>query len=246
SRSSFPFPCFSATLFILLLSLPFSLVPYYLLPSLTDDNTAAPISSSPSGVFARLPADDGWVNLARVLMAAVVLGTSNMWLLRGRDCLLSVAIDFQGEWIGIGLWAVVLSITCLGGWVAEKIEILGLIAVLAVGWFLPCPSRSPSSPPSRLTDTLAALFFIITFHLRSPLAIVFPSAAAPPPPTNGHNRTNSLQDPSTDVLLARKERQLQKRRLGRRLWQDLIVYVGILPVGSVTILWSLGRLIGVW
>jgi hypothetical protein len=61
-----------------------------------------------------------------------------------------------------------------------------------------------------------------------------------------HTRNNSLNDPSVDQLLVRKERQLQKRRLGRRLWQDLIVYIGILPVGCVTIAWSLGNLVGIW
>lgn len=49
-----------------------------------------------------------------------------------------------------------------------------------------------------------------------------------------------------DVLLARKERQLQKRRLERRLWQDLIVYIGILPVGSMGLLWTFGALVGLW
>jgi hypothetical protein len=55
-----------------------------------------------------------------------------------------------------------------------------------------------------------------------------------------------MTDPTQDILLARKERQLQKRRLGRRLWQDLIVYIGILPVGCITIAWSLGKLLGLW
>lgn len=55
-----------------------------------------------------------------------------------------------------------------------------------------------------------------------------------------------MSDPSLDAVLARKERQLQKRRLGRRLWQDLIVYVGILPVGCLTIFWTLGRFVGLW
>ena len=106
--------------------------------------------------------------------------------------------------------------------------------------------------------TLAAVFFIITFHVRSPLAIIFPSHAPPPASadeesllprsrsSNGHIRTTSLTDPSADILLARKERQLQKRRLGRRLWQDLIVYVGILPIGCVSLAWTVVSFLGVW
>jgi len=113
--------------------------------------------------------------------------------------------------------------------------------------------------PRYLAEIFVALFFIVTFHVRSPLAIVFPSTAskddvdgeqAPPAPARtlrvSQNPADSLTDPSTDVLLARKERQLQKRRLGRRLWQDLIVYVGILPVGCVTLAWTLGALVGIW
>lgn len=53
-----------------------------------------------------------------------------------------------------------------------------------------------------------------------------------------------MRDPSIDVLLARKERQLQKRRTGRRMWQDLIVFLGILPMGIFTVFWCLGVAIG--
>jgi hypothetical protein len=103
-------------------------------------------------------------------------------------------------------------------------------------------------------ELTSAVFFIITFHVRSPLSIVFPTRN-PPSVVEGsvnghasrsHNRSDSLADPSADILLARKERQLQKRRLGRRLWQDLIVYIGILPVGCVCVAWSLGSLLGIW
>jgi hypothetical protein len=242
SRSSFPIPCLSTSTFILVLSLPLALVPYYLLP------LDASLPSSPSGIFGYLPGDDGWVNLARVFMCAVVLGTSNMWILRGRDTVISaLGVEREGRqkaarWVGLGLWVIVVFVACLGGWIAEKVELLGVMAALAIGWFLPCKSRTGS----HLT---LALFFIITFHVRSPLAIVLatkPTEPAPSRRTLGHGRSDSLTDPSTDALLARKEQQLQKRRTGRRLWQDLIVYVGIMPVGSLSIVWTFGKLIGVW
>ncbi|WVW81640.1 hypothetical protein I302_103635 [Kwoniella bestiolae CBS 10118] len=250
--TSFPVPCLLASSLILILCLPLALVPYYLLPPL--DQSTTPISSptTPSGVFARLPADDGWVNFSRVLMCIVVLGSTNMWILRGRDTILSSMGVDQGErlkagkWVGIAIWGVVVLVASISGWVAEKIELLGVLSVLAVGWFLP------------------SLFFIITFHVRSPLSIIFPSRNAPNPnePQNqessrrvpstmngyghGHNRTNSLNDPSTDILLARKEKQLQKRRLGRRLWQDLLVYIGILPTGVICLIWTFGSFLGIW
>lgn len=234
TRQRFFIPCFATTLFLVVVGLPFALVPYYLLP---------PAATG----LAQLPPDDGWTNAARVLMATLVLGSTTSWLLRGRDCVL-VALDVDrgerikaGRWVGLGMWVVVVALACIGGIVADKVELLGVMATLAVGWLLP------------------SLFFIITFHVRSPLAIIFPRDG-PPPPTedeplarslrpalsNGHVRTASLDDPATDVLLARKERQLQKRRLGRRLWQDMVVYLGILPVGCVTLVWSVGSFLSIW
>ncbi|BEI79948.1 hypothetical protein CcaverHIS002_0104770 [Cutaneotrichosporon cavernicola] len=200
-------------------------------------------SLSPRRGSPNSPDDDGWTNAARVLMAALVLGSTTSWLLRGRDCILT-ALDVDrgesikaGRWVGLGMWVAVVAIAALGGIVADKVELLGVMATLAVGWLLP------------------SLFFIITFHVRSPLSIIFPRDAPPPPPeepitvagpSNIHVRTASLDDPATDVLLARKEHQLQKRRLGRRLWQDMVVYVGILPVGCVTLVWSVGSFLGLW
>ncbi|WOO82472.1 uncharacterized protein LOC62_04G005960 [Vanrija pseudolonga] len=241
-RQKFIVPVLATTVILVVLALPLALVPYYLLP-------AAPT------VFQQLPDDDGWVNFARALMCAIVLGSVNLWLLRGRDTVLSaLEVDRAerykaGRWVGLGLWVLVVVFACIGGVVADKIQISGVMATLAVGWLLP------------------SVFFIITFHVRSPLAIIFPNRAAaqaaaaaaaatpaasenPSPargaPRAGHTRTDSLQDPASDVLLARKERQLQKRRLGRRLWQDMVVYVGILPVGCVTIAWSVGSFLGIW
>ncbi|KIR56296.1 hypothetical protein I315_01361 [Cryptococcus gattii Ru294] len=252
-RSSFFMPCLISGAIILILSLPLALVPYYLLPM---DTTGAAgkgkegaISNTTvsSGVFAHLPADDGWVNLARLLMITLTLGSMNMWILRGRDVILkAMNVDSGdhykiGRWVGVGWWVVAVGIACIGGWLADKVELIGVLGVLAVGWFLP------------------SLFFIITFHVRSPLSIIFPSRQPPPNPDalpnlsaphnlsrRGHSREDSINDPSTDILLARKERQLQKRRLGRRLWQDLIVYVGIMPVGCITLAWTAGRLVGLW
>jgi len=47
-----------------------------------------------------------------------------------------------------------------------------------------------------------------------------------------------------DALLAKKERQLQKRRTGRRIWQDGVIFFGVLPTGLVVTAWSFGRLFG--
>ncbi|WVO17885.1 hypothetical protein L204_105583 [Cryptococcus depauperatus] len=250
-RASFFMPCLLAGAIILILSLPLSLVPYYLLPLSGDSTSTAVPSPNPSissGVFAYLPANDGWVNVARLSQVTLTLGSVNMWILRGRDAILrAMGVEGDerikaGQWVGIGWWITCVGLACLGGWVVDKIELIGVLSVLAVGWFLP------------------SLFFIITFHVRSPISIIFPSnqpsntSSLPYSATShslarhgqGHLRENSLEDPSADVLLAKKERQLQKRRLGRRLWQDMVVYVGILPVGCVTLVWTSGRLVGLW
>lgn len=238
-RSSFPVPCLASSTILLALSLPFALVPYYLLPGLAD------VTPSPAGVFARLPSHDAWVNVARVLMCALTLATCSVWIMRGRDTILSAMGEDSpraGRWVGFALWVVVVIFGCIGGTVADTLRLLGVLATLAVSWFLPCKFTN-------LTQLTPALFFIITFHVRSPLAIVFPSKH---PPTEAevnrstHSRANSTNDPSMDILLARKERQLQKRRTGRRLWQDLIVYVGILPVGGLGMLWTFGNLVRLW
>lgn len=98
----------------------------------------------PSGVFAHLPADDSWVNLARLLMITLTLGSTNMWILRGRDVILkAMNVDSGdhykiGRWVGVGWWVVAVGIACIGGWLADKIELIGVLGVLTVGWFLPC------------------------------------------------------------------------------------------------------------
>ena len=128
---------------MLALSLPFALVPYNLIAPLLDTTpTATPTISS--GVFGQLPVDDGWVNVARIFQCILGLGTSNMWMLRGRDSILGgLGVERGdrlrvGRWVGLTIWVLVVSLACLGGWVAEKVETLGVIATLAVAWLLPC------------------------------------------------------------------------------------------------------------
>lgn len=130
-RQQFAVPILAAGVLILVLALPFALVPYYLLPP-------APTA------FDQLPRDDGWTNFARVLMCLLVLASISSWLVRGRDSVL-VALDVDGgdryragKFVGAGIWVVVVAFAALGGVVADKIELLGVIATLAIGWFLPC------------------------------------------------------------------------------------------------------------
>ncbi|CAD6569948.1 MAG: hypothetical protein CYPHOPRED_003667 [Cyphobasidiales sp. Tagirdzhanova-0007] len=73
---------------------------------------------------------------------------------------------------------------------------------------------------------LPAICFIILFHIRSPRSIFISDASSP-----------QIQ---TDTLLLQKERQLQRRLMGNRLWMDLACFGLLLPVGIV------GFARGVW
>ena len=189
-----------------------------------------------------------------------------MWILRCRDTVLSALGVESGErikagrWVGLGLWVIITALACIGGWVGEKIEMIGIIATLGIAWFLPCESLH-SSPlhfvPLFSIPLLAAGYSTLMSFAPQRFSSSSPSTSAHPSPSSSqttknrlplhsnpnlrlrplprpgvhrsHSRANSLNDPMTDILLARKERQLQKRRVGRRLWQDLLVYIGILP-----------------
>ncbi|GAA6021390.1 hypothetical protein JCM10207_002034 [Rhodosporidiobolus poonsookiae] len=75
-----------------------------------------------------------------------------------------------------------------------------------------------------------ALAYLVLFHLRAPRSIF----------------TSSPSSPlfSTDALLARKERQLQRRLSGRRLWTDAGVFGLLLPAGLTLVgrgAWALVR-----
>ncbi|KAK4704077.1 hypothetical protein P7C70_g2139, partial [Phenoliferia sp. Uapishka_3] len=67
-----------------------------------------------------------------------------------------------------------------------------------------------------------SIFFIALFHLRRPRSIF-------------------ISDPSSpmfasDTLLMRKEREVQRRLSGRRIWMDVLVFGGLLPFGTVVVL----------
>jgi hypothetical protein len=145
-RTSFPFPALATSLIVLCLSLPAALVPYYLMSPPTGMDEGVIAAPRKSGVLARFPDQDLSINVARLFMAAMVLGSCNMWILRGRDTILrSIGVDRgemikAGRWVGLGYWAIIVALVCFGGWVSEKLEVLGVIATIAISWLLPCKS----------------------------------------------------------------------------------------------------------
>ncbi|KAI0300312.1 hypothetical protein BC826DRAFT_905657 [Russula brevipes] len=83
------------------------------------------------------------------------------------------------------------------------------------------------------TYVLPALLHIIVHYFKRPLSIVIPTSVAR---TGGEG----------DELLQRKERSLQRRRLGRRLIWDAISWVAVLLLGFGGSAWALGRVLGKW
>ncbi|PWZ00363.1 hypothetical protein BCV70DRAFT_94292 [Testicularia cyperi] len=50
-------------------------------------------------------------------------------------------------------------------------------------------------------------------------------------PSHLSEQTSEERDEATTILLARKERQLQRRTRGKRIWQDIVVFAAVLPFG---------------
>ncbi len=94
-----------------------------------------------------------------------------------------------------------------------------------------------------LSTYVVPAFIHITIHnFRRPLTIVVPPTAnTTPRPTEP-----STSDSHHDELLQRKERTLQRRRLGRRLVWDVAVWVLLVPVGGGGLVWAVQRMLGNW
>ncbi|KAI9058133.1 hypothetical protein FKP32DRAFT_1597205 [Trametes sanguinea] len=91
------------------------------------------------------------------------------------------------------------------------------------------------------TYVVPALLHITIHNFRRPLSIVIPPAT--PNPSAPRLEPS---DSRHDELLQRKERTLQRRRLGRRLIWDIGVWVLLIPVGAGGTGWAVGRMSGKW
>ena len=90
------------------------------------------------------------------------------------------------------------------------------------------------------TYMVPALLHIVIHNFRRPLSIVIP------PTTPNTSGPLTPSDSRNDELLQRKERTLQRRRLGRRLVWDIGVWVMLVPVGGGGLVWAVGRMAGKW
>ncbi|KAI0251978.1 hypothetical protein BJV78DRAFT_1281983 [Lactifluus subvellereus] len=84
------------------------------------------------------------------------------------------------------------------------------------------------------TYVLPAILHITVHYFKRPLSIVLPTPVV---------RT---EDGVGDELLQRKERSLQRRRLGRRVVWDAVAWISVFPLGVGGSAWAVGRVLGKW
>ncbi|KAH0832090.1 hypothetical protein J3R83DRAFT_12999 [Lanmaoa asiatica] len=93
---------------------------------------------------------------------------------------------------------------------------------------------------------LPALAHITIHYFRRPLSIVVPQAPSSTPSTPRHSNYERSPSPSRDPLLQRKERLLQRSRLGKRLSWDLVIWIILMPTCGCAFVWAAGRLARQW
>lgn len=100
-------------------------------------------------------------------------------------------------------------------------------------------------PNLTIADQLDTAFIHIILHnFRRPLSIIIPPSTPVTSSSSAH--TVDASDSRHDELLQRKERTLQRRRLGRRIVWDIGAWVLLVPVGGGGLVWAGGRLAGRW
>jgi hypothetical protein len=126
---------------------------------------------------------------------------------------------------------------------ATFLDDLTILLALCGSYFLPgtCACRVLSrSGYSYISSTAWA--HITIHYFRRPISIVIPHTVP--------NTPQTIHPPSSphgpDALLQRKERLLQRRRLGRRVLWDVGVWLLLMPISVFGMVWAGGRLVGQW
>src|SRR5258708_35836182 len=123
-------------------------------------------------------------------------------------------------------------------------RIVALIPQMTHNSFFPPlfhPLFSPKCPRPSIWH-----FFNHTFT--PPLSILMTDEAADADDAEGQHQGDVMQDGanSADSLLQRKERSLQRRRLGKRILLDMGVWIILLPFGAIITVCATGRVLGYW
>ncbi|ORY59013.1 hypothetical protein BCR35DRAFT_309333 [Leucosporidium creatinivorum] len=238
-RNQWPLACAMGVFGATIIQLGWGLVGYLGLP---NGGREGNLLASPS-----LPRGDGWLILVRCLILLAVVAQiegnlSSAYVRMGKAIELVVGKSSGGEgearerrrssyvrvaggqdaegakqgwdwrsgFARVAVWSIVVALSVLVCSWGESGE--GLVSVAEVG----------GAVLSSLTGFLVpSLFFIALFHLRRPRSIFISDP--------------SLPAFASDTLLLRKEREVQRRLSGRRIWQDVLVFGGLLPFGTVTL-----------
>ncbi|KAG8214633.1 hypothetical protein J3R82DRAFT_9711 [Butyriboletus roseoflavus] len=96
------------------------------------------------------------------------------------------------------------------------------------------------------TFLLPALAHITIHYFRRPLSIVVPQAPSSAPSTPRLSNSELSPSPSRDPLLQRKERLLQRSRIGKRLLWDFVIWIILIPICGCAFVWAAGRLARQW
>lgn len=232
------------------------------------------------------PNDDRWVAVGRAAAAWMAVTGVPLVFLPTRSVLARLLKPWGVEGGGLegigrrgrefyavtaGLWVVCVGLGAIPGRAGEFLPLLGVFGAFALGFLFPGAFCPPSGQHCSLKNSrraentdpthhffFPALLFIVLFHLRSPLSIIFPPASTssqpPPTPLPGADPSTPAFPPNpfaahqlaSDALLARKERQLQKRRTSKRIWQDLVFFLAGVPLSVLVTGWTGGRMLGFW
>ncbi|KAF8842204.1 hypothetical protein BDN67DRAFT_899961 [Paxillus ammoniavirescens] len=96
------------------------------------------------------------------------------------------------------------------------------------------------------TFLLPALVHIIIHYFRRPLSIIVPQGQSSVPTTPRFAHAQLSPPPSPDPLLQRKERLLQRNRLGKRILWDIGIWIVLMPICACTLVWAGGRVAQQW
>ena len=249
-RNQWPLAAFLGVAAALAVQVGWALVGYLAVPADADEGGQIALGGLGNILNSpRLPTSDGWLQCVRFL----VLGA----LLCGVEGAMSPAISRFSKSVrevvarpGTAAAVRRRNYARVGGgggdggdgteWIEAMARISAWAVVLAVALALEIRGQGDLGllTASQVAGVGAALigmvgpslFFLVLFHLRRPRSIFVSDT--------------SLPAFAGDALLLRKERAVQRRLTGRRIWMDAGVGLALLPVGVVVLIRGGGAMMG--
>lgn len=249
-RNQWPLAAFLGVAAALAVQVGWALVGYLAVPADADEGGQIALGGLGNILNSpRLPTSDGWLQCVRFLVLGALLcgveGAMSPAMVRfGKLVRAMVArpgsaaavrrrtyarvgggggADAEGsEWIDavarLAAWLVVMTVA-----LALEIRGQGDLGLLTA-------SQVAGVGAALVGMVGPSLFFLVLFHLRRPRSIFVSDT--------------SLPAFAGDALLLRKERAVQRRLTGRRIWMDAGVGLALLPVGVVVLVRGGGAMMG--